>query len=176
MLGMTAALFLVDVQRNMLDGDEPVPDAAAVSSALADLLVRARAAGAVVVHVQNDGEAGDPDEPETPGWELVFPPEPGEAVLRKNEQDTLAAHPHLSEELRAAGVTRVVVAGMQSEYCISATSRGLIAAGFDVTLAAGAHATYDQGRPAAALSADVETALAAEGVTVTPADAVTFEG
>ena len=173
---MTTALFLVDVQRNMLEGEAPVPDSASVASLLADLLVRARAAGATVVHVRNDGAVGDPDEPGTSGWEFVFPIEPGEIVVSKDEQDTLASNSDLAERLRADGVTHAVVAGMQSDYCVSATSRGLRSAGFGVVLAGGAHATYDQGRPAAEISAEVEDELAAEGVSITAAAEVSFEG
>lgn len=71
---MTTALMLIDVQRNMLEGPTPVPDAATTRNAIAKLLERARQADALVVHVRNNGPAGDPDEPETEGWQLVFSP------------------------------------------------------------------------------------------------------
>lgn len=85
---MATALVIVDAQRNMLEGAQPVPSAVAVKAAISDLLDKARAAGSVVVHVQNDGSSGDPDEPGTPGWELVFEPEDGEIVVRKDQCDS----------------------------------------------------------------------------------------
>jgi nicotinamidase-related amidase len=51
---MTTAFVLVDAERNTLEGDDAIPAAADVRRALEELLTRARAAGAVVVHVQND--------------------------------------------------------------------------------------------------------------------------
>lgn len=164
---MATALLLIDVQRNMLEGEPPVPAAHEVRPALQALLEAARTAGAVVVHVQNDGGAGEPDEPHTAGWELVFPVAPGEPVVRKAVTDAFAAHPDLARTLRDRGVDRVVLAGMQSEHCIQATGRGALRQGFEVLLASGAHATYDDGRSSAAQIAEtVEGELAAEGVKV----------
>lgn len=171
---MSTALLLVDVQRNMLEGDGAIPAAPLVRPALTALLEQARAGGAVIVHVQNDGSEGDPDLPGTPGWELVFPPAGGELVVRKDQPDTFASNPGLAGTLRERGIGQVVVAGMQSEYCVQATARAARAAGFDVVLAAGAHATYDDAAPAAEISAQVEQGLVSDGVGVCDAAQVTF--
>ena len=172
---MRTALLLVDVQRNMLEGDAPVPAAGQVRPALEALLATARGAGALVVHVQNDGAPGEPDEPETEGWRLVLPATGGELVVRKDVPDTFAANPELARSLRERGVDRVVVAGMQSEYCVEATSRGALGHGFEVLLASGAHATYDDGSVAAVeISTGVEKELGTEGVRVLPAAGVPF--
>lgn len=87
------------------------------------LLERAREDDALVVHVQNEGTAGDPDEPGTPGWELVFAPNAEELVVGKDEPDTFASNPILAEDLKGRHVSRLVIAGMQSNYCVAATSR-----------------------------------------------------
>ncbi|MDA2804066.1 isochorismatase family protein [Nocardiopsis suaedae] len=166
---MTTALVLIDAQRNMLHGPDAVPAAPRVGPALADLLARARAAGAAVVHVQNDGGPGEPDEPHTPGWELVHPPLPGEAVVRKTAPDAFAGTA-LADELARAHVRTAVLAGMQSQYCVAATARGALGQGLDTVLASGAHATYDEDASAHAISRAVEEDLAALGVRVLPAD------
>jgi len=173
---MATALLLVDVQRNMLEGSTPVPAAGQVRPALQSLLTRARSAGALVVHIQNDGPEGSPDEPGTEGWELVFPPVPGELAVRKTEPDVFIADACLASALTARGVDRVVVAGMQSNYCIAQTSRGALRHRFTVLLASGAHATYDEQDSAAIISASVETALSRDGVDVVPAAGITFSG
>lgn len=172
---VVTALLLVDAQRNMLDPPTPVPDAPAIRAALEKLLVTARSCGAVVVHVQNDGESGDPDEPGSSGWELAFVPTDGEIVTRKDQPDAFVSNPSLADELAKRGVSRVVLAGMQSNYCVAATSRAAMQHGFDVVLASGAHATYDEERPAAVISAEVEAALAEEGILVVPAPDVSFD-
>jgi nicotinamidase-related amidase len=53
-------------------------------------------------------------------------------VVRKEESDTFSSNPELARALRVRGVERVVVAGMQSEFCIEATSRGVLGEGFAV--------------------------------------------
>jgi len=171
---MTRALMLIDVQRNMLEAPTPVPSAASTRDALRNLLLRARHAGALVIHVQNDGPPGEPDEPGTEGWQLVFPAGAGELIVRKDQPDTFAANPALAKELAAKEITGVVIAGMQSNYCVAESSRGALKRGLQAILASGAHATYDENEPASAISAQIERELAAEGVTVLPFGEVSF--
>lgn len=173
---MSTALILLDAQRNMLEGEAPVAGAAQVRARLERLLEGARAAGAVVVHVQNEGPPGEPDEPGTPGWELALDVREGEPVLRKSVPDAFAADPKLAGRLREAGVTEVVLAGAQSEFCVEATARGALAAEFRAVLAAGAHSTYPEGeRTAAEVAAVVEDDLVLLGVQVIPAEDVRFD-
>jgi streptothricin hydrolase len=172
---MTRALMLIDVQRNMLEPPTPVPAAAAIREALRDLLLRARGAGALVIHVQNDGPPGEPDEPGTDGWQLVFPAGAGELIVRKDDPDTFAANPALVKDLAAKEITEVVIAGMQSNYCVAESSRGALKSGLQAILASGAHATYDENEPASAISAQIERELATEGITVLPFRKVSFE-
>jgi len=171
---VTRALMLIDVQRNMLEPPAPVPSAASVREALEVLLLRARSAGAFVVHVQNDGPPGGADEPGTDGWQLVFPVSAGELIVRKDESDTFAANPALARDLADKGITEVVIAGMQSNYCVAESSRGALNGGFQAIVASGAHATYDENEPASAISARIERELAAEGITVLPFGEVSF--
>lgn len=173
---MARALMLIDVQRNMLEPPTPVPSAGSTRDALQDLLLRARTAGALVIHVQNDGVPGDPDEPGTDGWQLVFPADAGELIVRKDQSDTFAANPALARELSAQQITEVVIAGMQSNYCVAESSRGALKEGLQAILASGAHATYDEGEPAAVISARIEQELANEGVVVLPCRDLGFTG
>lgn len=173
---MTRALLLVDVQRNMLEGDNPVPDAADIRPRIEKLLTDAREAGLTIVHVQNDGAAGDPDLPGTVGWELVFEPAAGEIVVRKTVGNAFRENPGLDDTLRAMGVVSLTVAGLQSEYCIRDTIEGALDLGFDIDLASGAHATYDGELTAEITSVEIEKELAAKGVTiVTWASALDYE-
>jgi streptothricin hydrolase len=171
---MTRALMLIDVQRNMLEPPTPVPSAVSTREALQELLLRARQAGALVIHVQNDGPPGEPDEPDTDGWQLVFPVSAGELIVRKDQSDTFAANPALARELSAKEVTEVVIAGMQSNYCVAESSRGALKQGLAAVLASGAHATYDEGEPASVISTQIERELAMAGVTVLPFHEVSF--
>ena len=114
-----AALLIVDAQAGLLDGASAVPSAAGVAARLSELLGAARAAGALVVHLQNDGPPGAPDEPGTPGWRIhaSATPRPGEPVLRKSVDDGFDGT-GLDEVLASARVRRLAVAGLQSEMCV----------------------------------------------------------
>jgi nicotinamidase-related amidase len=57
---MTSVLLLVDVQKNMLEPPEPVPDADTVAEEIKDLLGRAQSAGTTVVHIRNNGRGRGP--------------------------------------------------------------------------------------------------------------------
>jgi nicotinamidase-related amidase len=168
---MASVLLVVDVQKNMLFPPRPVPGAAVVGPAIEYLIERAREAGALVVHIRNNGSAEDPDAPGSPGWQLVYGVRDGEPVVDKHEDDAFVGT-GLEELLPAA--TRVVVVGMQSEYCVRATSLGALERGYPVTLVRGAHATYDGRRLADAISRRAEEELAAAGATVVDAADLSF--
>ncbi|WP_369359335.1 isochorismatase family protein [Streptomyces sp. cg2] len=138
------ALLVVDVQSAFVAGEEAVPDAERVLDRARDLLGRARAAGALVVHLQNDGPPGSVDAPHTPGWELHLPVEcgPREHVVRKTEDDGFA-DTRLGALLTGAGATELAVCGVLSEMCVAATARTALALGHRVVLPHDAHATYD---------------------------------
>jgi nicotinamidase-related amidase len=168
---MTSVLLLVDVQKDMLEPPEPVPDAAPVGEAIKDLLGRARSAAVPVIHIRNTGGPGDPDAPGTPGWELVHQVAPGEQVIDKDECDAFAGT-RLAELVPASAT--ITVAGMQSEFCIRETSLSALRRGHPVILVRGAHATYDGEIPARGTSAAIEAELSEAGVSVLSPAALPF--
>ncbi|HEX5120640.1 MAG TPA: isochorismatase family protein [Pseudonocardiaceae bacterium] len=168
---MTSVLLVVDAQQNMLRPPEPVPDAATVGVAIERTMAAARSAGARVVHIRNTGDAGDPDEPGTRGWELVYDVRPGEPVVDKPESDSFA-RTDLADHVPAGAP--VVVVGMQSEYCVRSTALAALGRAHPVTLVRGAHATYADGEPAADISARVETELEKAGVRIVAAPELAF--
>ncbi|MFG2491627.1 isochorismatase family protein [Streptomyces caniferus] len=177
------ALLLVDLQSAFVAGGEAVPDAARVLDRSRDLLARARAAGALVVHLQNDGAPGTVDEPHTPGWRLHLPVAfgPRESVVRKTGDDGFDGTP-LGALLADAGVGALTLCGVLSEMCVSATARTALARDFRVVLPHDAHATYDvpaapgigESVPAALASRAAEWALGDDVEIVARAAEVTF--
>lgn len=139
------ALVVVDMQAGLLTGASAIPDAARVTSAVRDLLARARAAGAFVVQLQNDGPPGSLDEPGSPGWPLHLPRgESGapDLVIRKRLDDGFDGT-GLEELLRSREVSSIAIGGVLSEMCVLATARAALARGFRVVLARDAHGTHD---------------------------------
>ena len=144
MMALPTTLLVIDAQQGLIDGKTAVPDATGVIHRIRIVLVAARSAGALVIHLQNDGGPGTIDEPGTPGW-FIHPkvaPEPSEFVLRKSGDDGFDGT-ELADVLARNQVTHIAVAGFLSEMCVSATVRGAIARGFHVVLVRDAHATYD---------------------------------
>ncbi|MFI9239062.1 cysteine hydrolase family protein [Streptomyces cinnamoneus] len=155
------ALLVVDAQSAFVSGEGAVPGAARLLTHVNELISGARAAGALVVHLQNDGPPGADDEPGTPGWELHLPvrPGPAEVVVRKTEDDGFY-ETRLQELLSRSGVRALAVCGVMSEMCVSATARTALELGYRVVLPHDAHATYDI-PPAAGISGPVPAAMVA---------------
>ena len=139
------ALIIIDMQKAFLHGPNAIPSAKSVLAQVTALLHRARAAPRVqIIHLQNDGPVGAPDEPHTPGWELALPacPSSRETVLRKTDDDGFVGTA-LGALLDARRVRRVVLCGVQSEMCVAATARAAMSRGLHVVLPHDAHGTYD---------------------------------
>lgn len=136
------ALVLVDIQTGFVSDVGAVPDAASLLASAWELLARARRAGSLIVHMQNDGAAGSPDEPGTPGWELHLGPAAGEPVIRKRDDDGFEGT-ELDALLDGRQVRRLVIVGLLSEMCVSATARAAQRRGYRVVLPHDAHGTYD---------------------------------
>jgi nicotinamidase-related amidase len=169
-------LLIVDAQVNQFEPPMAVHDGPAILARLQSLVARARAAQVPVAFVQNDGSEIDPDFPGTPGWELhpQLRPIGDEKTYRKTTTDSFH-QTGLLEDVRKAGVTSIVIAGMQSDHCIDATVRRAAAEGLDVTLVSDAHSTFSfTDEPAERIRARQNEALS--GIATLAAEAeVTFE-
>ena len=169
------ALLVIDAQKGLLDGEQAVPDSAAVADRLLALLRSARSAGALVVHLQNDGEPGTVDEPGTPGW-FIHPkllPIQGEMLLRKAGDDGFDGTEFL-DILTRNGISRIAVAGLLSEMCVSATIRGALARNLEVVLVRDAHATYNLDNVSAHDVSRVAEHALGDGIELTDVSSVKF--
>ena len=139
---MATALLVIDIQRDLVDA-LPAERRAAFVTTVDSLLGRARAADVPVVYVRHDG---GPDEltPGTPGWEVAveIAPRANEPIVDKRFSDAFR-ETDLQNVLDGIGADRVVVCGMQTEFCIDATIREADRRGYRVTLVGDGHATYD---------------------------------
>jgi nicotinamidase-related amidase len=137
-------LIVVDLQAGFVSGAGAVPAASGLVTAVGELMTAARASGALVVQLQNDGPAGSPDEPGTAGWELFLPAEPRDAehVLSKRADDGFEGT-GLAGLLAVHGIRDLALCGLLSEMCVSATARSALRLGYRVVLPHDAHATCD---------------------------------
>lgn len=173
---MTTGLLVIDLQRGLLTAVQPPHEGEAVLSRVAGLLARARAQGVPVLHVQHDGGRGDDLERLTPGWEIhpTVAPREGEPIFEKSQ---CSAFPGtvLHDALQARGITRLVVAGMQTEYCIDTNCRAAHDLGYEVVLVQDGHTTFDSPvLTGAQIVAHHNLTLRGSFVELSEASAVTF--
>jgi nicotinamidase-related amidase len=144
MSGKTA-LVVIDVQHGLfLPPYKPHKEDAFLAT-LAELLRRARAAGTPVVYIQHDGGDDSPIHPaKTEGWPIhpAIAPKEHETVVRKRFCDAFQ-ETALDEHLKGLGVTRLVLAGIQTEHCVDTTCRRAFSLGYQITLVEDGHTTYD---------------------------------
>lgn len=142
---MTKALVIIDHQKAMFEIPGYAPfDGEAVTDRIASLIAKARAAGTPVFYVQHDGGADDEFHPGKPGFAFVdkIAPQPGDDVTVKTRSSAFHGT-DFDAKLKRAGITHLVIAGMQSEYCVTSAIRGAHERGYKITLASDAHSTFN---------------------------------
>lgn len=158
---MTTALLIIDVQQALCSGEQAAFDCQGVIDRINGVARQARAAGVPVIVIQHEAP-GTPLAHGTPGWQVADGVEtrPTDIFLRKRATDSFHAT-DLHTILQARGVTRLVVCGLHSEFCVDTTTRRALALGYPVTLVADAHSTVDNGvLTAAQITAHHNTTLA----------------
>ena len=140
---MKTALLIIDVQRALCSGRWEAHDSRRVIGRINHVLRLARDAGATVVVIQHEEREG-PLEYGGDGWQLDPDLEvlPSDVRVRKTATDSFH-HTELQGVLQSRGVEKLVVCGLQSEYCVDTTVRRALALGYPVTLVADGHTTMD---------------------------------
>jgi nicotinamidase-related amidase len=138
------ALLIIDAQVNMFAEGSSVFEGEKLLHTLNHLIVQARNAHLPIVYVQNNGNEGDPDIYGTPGWQIhpAISPEKGDLVIQKHTPDSFY-ETNLQSKLDAKQIRNLIIAGIQTDYCINATCRRAFELGYEVTLVQDAHSTYD---------------------------------
>ncbi|MCV0336255.1 MAG: isochorismatase family protein [Microbacterium sp.] len=137
-----STVILVDFQNTYTRGEMELDGWDAALDAAADLLMRARSAGATVIHVQHDGGVGSAyDIREDIGaiHERVAPTD-GEAVVVKTAPNSFVGT-ELGDLIDAAGHDDVVIAGFMTHMCVTYTTEGAFLRGNRPTVVAAATAT-----------------------------------
>ncbi|MCP4396371.1 MAG: isochorismatase family protein [bacterium] len=109
------------------------------------MVERAHHANTDVIFVRNNGTIGDPDEPNTPGWDIhpaLSPYNTDLIIIDKHTPDSFH-NTHLQDILHVKDITHLIVAGMQTEGCLNATCQRAVELGYDVSVVADAHSTFD---------------------------------
>ena len=136
------ALLIVDVQKAMID-DHPFHEKELLKN-IERLLKTARQNRIEVIYVRHDGGIGDELESCTEGWEIYpsIAPKLTEKIFDKRFNSAFK-ETQLKEYLSEKNIGTIVLAGMQTEYCIDATCKVAFEYGFTVLIPEGTTTTYD---------------------------------
>ena len=151
------ALLIIDVQKGIDDprlGQRNNPFA---ETNIARLLADWREQDLPIIHIQHcSGEPDSPLRPELPGnaFKDEAMPLPGEPVFTKNVNSAFVGT-GLEDYLRSKDISRLVIVGLTTDHCVSASTRMASDLGFNVFLVADATATHERtGYDGATFAAD----------------------
>lgn len=152
--GTTTALLVIDLQKQVLETAWQADD---VVARTAQLIARAREQQTPIVFVQHHAKDGDGLVRGTEGWKFAkaVAPGPDDTVVEKNYSDAFV-ETDLEAILDGLDVSHLVVAGAESDACITTTVRRALAEGYDVTLAEDCHTTSDRRFDDPRVEGDVE--------------------
>lgn len=140
---MHTALLVIDVQHALCSGKFKAFESERVIERINSVSRKMRAAGAHVVMIQHES-VGGPLDFGSEGWKLAVGLEtlPTDISIRKRATDSFH-QTGLHELLQELGVKKLVVCGLQSEFCVDTTTRRALALGYPVVLVADGHSTLD---------------------------------
>jgi nicotinamidase-related amidase len=144
------ALIVIDVQKGLDEheywGQRNNPEA---EQNIARLLDAWRQRGWPVYYIQH--QSTNPKSPLRPNYEgseikNIVKPQPGEPVIQKNVNSAFIGT-NLEQRLRAANHSNLVLTGMMTDQCVSATARMAGNLGFNTFVVSDATATFDRYSP-----------------------------
>jgi nicotinamidase-related amidase len=142
---MSSALLIIDVQQAFCTGQYQCFDIHRVIDTINQLSTRAREAGVPVVLIQHE-EKDSPLAYGAEGWQLAegLLTTTQDLRVRKTTPDSFY-QTDLGKLLASEDFERLIICGLQTDYCVNATVRRAHELGYDVVLVADAHSTLDNG-------------------------------
>jgi nicotinamidase-related amidase len=138
---MKTALLVIDVQQALIDDQPARKDEFLLNLSL--LIDAAHKNQTEVIYVRHDGGQGDPLAAGEPAWQLErsLKPREHERIFDKRFSSAFR-QTGLHEYLSSQGITRLVVCGMQTEYCVDTTVKVAFEHGYEILIPSGATTTY----------------------------------
>ncbi len=140
------ALLVVDVQLGMFESPliPPVHDAENFLKRISRLIRQARSVEVPIIYIQHCGGKGHPLEEGTRAWQIHSAIQPKESgiVVRKRFCDSFYKT-ELQDILTSASIQSLVIAGIQTEFCVDTACRRAFSLGYKITLAEDGHSTWN---------------------------------
>lgn len=139
---MKTALVVIDVQEAMVKEGPYACDQ--VIKNIKHLIEQARSNNIEVIYVQHIGEAGSILEEDSEGWQIYheIAPLTGEPIFTKHFNSAFR-QTGLQSYLKEKEIERLILTGMQTEYCIDTTIKVAFEYGFDIVIPEMTNTTYD---------------------------------
>ena len=141
----TTALVVIDFQNEYFEGRMPIPDGMAALRQARRLVDLADAQGIPVLHAQHIAPADSPIFAEgSPGFEIhpLIRPAPHHVVLQKPTPSAFAGT-DLQAHLEARGIKTLLITGLMTHMCVSATAFDAAPRGYHSIIVSDACATRD---------------------------------
>ncbi|MBN2549267.1 MAG: isochorismatase family protein [Anaerolineales bacterium] len=165
------ALLIIDVQQGLFNRANPLYQAEELLANLNSLAEQARLAGALVVYIQhyNDGFLAK----DTPNWRLHtdLHIQPDDPLIHKQHGNAFEKT-ELKAVLDQRGVSQLVIGGLVSHGCVSATTQGALDLGYRVILAQDGHSNFH--KKAAKVVRECNEKLSAAGAELAACAEITF--
>ena len=135
-------LLIIDVQKALVEAN-PYNKEAFLTN-LKTLLSLARQNKIEPIFVQHNGRAGTELEYGSKGWGIAAEIAPTkEEVAISKEKNSAFKDTNLHAYLQGKGVTALILAGMQTEYCVDATCKSAFDLGYAILIPRGCTTTFD---------------------------------
>lgn len=137
-----SVLLVVDVQQSMVE-NHPYNESNVLSNIKA-LISLCRENGVEVIYVRHDGGTGDELERGSDGWQIWKDIEPhaSEKIFDKCFNSAFRGT-GLAAYLDSKKIQRIILAGLQTEYCIDTTCKVAFEYGYEVLIPEESTSTYD---------------------------------
>lgn len=142
------ALCVIDVQNAMVMGSNPVYRSHEVLSNIKELIQKAREKSIPVIYVQHNEDNSD-FQKGLKSWEIVdlIKPLKEDVIIHKTFSDSFK-ETNLKQVLDKQETNELIIVGMQTDYCVNATSLRAHELNYDVTVVSDAHSTFDDEKSA----------------------------
>ncbi len=142
---MRTALIIIDMQEGSFTPRTARYDSFGLIGRLNQLAEQTRSSDGVVVFVQHDGTTGDVHHPTAWGWPILseLRTTATDTVIRKTTCDAFLKT-DLADHLSQQAVSRVIVTGCATEFCVDSTVRSALALGYETIVPQDGHTTADR--------------------------------
>ncbi len=138
------ALVIIHVQMAFFQAPKPLHRADALLKTIQGLIAKARASHIPIIYVQSNASGDLEWMNSTPLKNIHADIEPIESdLVIQDWQSDIFAEATLPAELEAQGIKKLILTGLQTEYCINNSCRSGASRGYDITLVSDAHSTFD---------------------------------